>query len=394
MSREEPPPPFGNFQYEIYLRGLADERPLLPLSCDELEAAARERLAPESFEYVAGGAGEGRSMDANREAFARWQILPRMLGDVSQRDLSTEVCATELRAPVMLGPVGVLSIVHPDCERAVARAATEVGVPMCLSGAASTSMEDVAAELGDTGTGWYQLYWPNDPELAASMVSRAEAAGYEAIVVTLDTRMLAWRPRDLAGAYLPFLRGEGIANYTSDPVFRSRLDKPPEEDMQGAIQQWISVFPNPTLDWDDLPWLREHTSLPILVKGVLHPDDARKAVDLGLDGVVVSNHGGRQVDGSVASLGQLPLVVEEVGDEVPVLVDSGVRTGSDVLKALALGARAVLVARPWVWGLALGGRQGVEQVIKGLLADTDLTLAMCGLSSVADVGRELLVPAP
>ncbi len=393
MSTEEQTVPFGNYQYEIYLKGLANELPALPIDYDKLAAAAREKLSPEAFDYAAGGAGEGHSMDANRAAFLRWQILPRMLGDVSQRDLSTQVCNTRLPAPVVMGPVGVLSILHPDAEHAAARAAAQVEVPMCLSGASSTSMEDVAAELGSSPR-WYQLYWPNDPELAASMVSRAEEAGYEAIVVTLDTRMMPWRPRDLAGAYLPFLRGEGIANYTSDPVFRAKLDKPPEEDIQGAIQQWAMVFPHPTLDWADLPTLRDHTSLPILVKGVLHPDDARKAVDLGLDGIIVSNHGGRQIDGSATPLGQLPSVVEEVGDDVPVLVDSGVRTGSDVLKALALGAKAVLVARPWVWGLALGGQEGVEQVLKSLLADTDLTLAMTGLSSVADVDRDLLVPAP
>ena len=393
MSTDDPAVPFGNYQYEIYLSGVADERPALPIGYAELEARAREELAPEAYEYVAGGAGEGHSMRANREAFDRWQILPRMLGDVSERDLSLTVANTQLPAPVVLGPVGVLSIIHPDAELAVARAAAEVGVPMCLSTAASTSMEDVAQALGET-PGWYQLYWPSDPELAVSLVQRAEAAGYEAIVVTLDTRMLAWRPRDLTGAYLPFLRGEGIANYTSDPVFRSKLDVPPEEDMQAAIGQWAMVFPNPTLDWDDLPTLREHTSLPIFVKGVLHPDDARRAVDLGLDGVIVSSHGGRQVDGSVAPLGQLPAVLEEVGDEVPVLVDSGVRTGSDVLKAVALGAKAVLVARPWVWGLALGGQEGVKAVVRGLLADTDLTLAGCGKRSLAEVDRELLVPAP
>lgn len=390
---DEPAVPFGNYQYEIYIRGLSDELPEIPIEYSELEAKSKDKLSPEAFAYVAGGAGEGHSMRFNREAFDRWHILPRMLGDVSQRDLSVTVANTHLKAPVMLGPVGVLSIVHPEGELAVARAAAEVGIPMCLSTAASNTMEDVKAELGDA-PGWYQLYWPSDPELAASLTQRAEAAGYEAIVVTLDTRMLAWRPRDLVGAYLPFLRGEGIANYLSDPVFLSKLEKPPEEDMQAAIGQWAMVFPNPTLDWDDLPTLREHTDLPIFVKGVLHPEDARRAVELGMDGVIVSSHGGRQVDGSVTPLGQLPAVVEEVADDVPVLMDSGVRTGSDVLKAVALGAKAVLVARPWVWGLALGGQEGVQAVLRGLLADLDLTLAGCGQSRIEDVGSDLLVPAP
>ncbi|MGZ4269532.1 MAG: alpha-hydroxy-acid oxidizing protein [Solirubrobacteraceae bacterium] len=381
--------PYGNHQFEIYLRGLGGERPALPTTYAGLEARARETLAPEAFAYVAGGAGEGHTMDANRAAFARHALVPRMLGDVSTRDLSQTVLDTTMRAPVMLGPVGVLSILHAEAERAVARAAAEVGIPMCLSTAASTSMEDVAAELGDSPR-WYQLYWPNDPELAASLVRRAEAAGYEAIVVTLDTRMMPWRPQDIAGAYLPFLLGEGIANYTSDPVFRSKLPADADDPTLAAVQQWAMVFPNPALDWDELPRLRDHTSLPILVKGVLHPHDARRAVELGVDGIVVSNHGGRQVDGSIAALDALPGIVGAVPDEVPVLVDSGIRTGSDVVKALALGASAVLVARPWVWGLALGGQAGVEQVLKGLLADLDLTLAMCGVSSIADVGPELL----
>jgi lactate 2-monooxygenase len=375
---------YSEFQNEIYAGG---EAPPFPVRWRELEAAATEAMTPEAADYVAGGAGGEETMRANREAFDRRALVPRMLGDVSTRNLATTVLGTEMRAPVMVSPVGVLSILHADAERAVARAAAEVGIPMCLSTAASSTMEDIASDLGDTPR-WYQLYWPNDPELAASMVQRAEAAGYEAIVVTLDTRMMPWRPQDIAGAYLPFLLGEGIANYTSDPVFRSRMDPEAEDEKLAAVQRWAMVFPNPTLSWDDLPRLREHTSLPILVKGVLHPDDARRAVDLGLDGVVVSNHGGRQVDGSIAALDALGPVADAV--DVPVLFDSGVRTGSDVVKALALGASAVLVARPWVWGLALAGQAGVEQVLKGLLADLDLTLAMCGVADVADVGPQLL----
>jgi lactate 2-monooxygenase len=381
--------PYGNHQFEIYLRGLGGEKPELPTTYAGLEARAREQLSPEAFAYVAGGAGEGHTMRANREAFGRHALVPRMLRDVSTRDLSTTVLGTQMRAPVMLSPVGVLSILHEDAERAVARAAAEVGLPLCLSTAASTSLEDVAGELGDSPR-WFQLYWPNDPELAASLVQRAEAAGYEAIVVTLDTRMMPWRPQDIAGAYLPFLLGEGIANYTSDPVFQSKLPADAEDPKLAGVQQWAMVFPNPALTWDELPRLREHTSLPIVVKGVLHPDDARRAAELGVDGILVSNHGGRQVDGSIAALDALAPVVDAVPEDLPVLLDSGIRTGSDVVKALALGARAVLVARPWVWGLALGGQAGVEQVLKGLLADLDLTLAMCGVRSVADIGPELL----
>jgi isopentenyl diphosphate isomerase/L-lactate dehydrogenase-like FMN-dependent dehydrogenase len=384
--------PLSVYQFEIYGRGLGGERPLLPTTYEGLRARAEAELSDAAYGYVAGGAGEERTMRDNRAAFDRHRLLPRMLGEVAQRDLKTTVCNTTLNAPIALGPVGVLSIVHPDGELAVARAAEEIGITHCLSNAASTTMEAVA-EATPTAPRWFQLYPPNDPELRRSLVARAEAAGNEAIVVTLDTLTMPWRPRDIRTAYLPFLLGEGIANYTADPVFRSKLEKSPEEDPQAAVGLWAMTFPNPGMSWDDLAALRSETSLPLIVKGVLHPDDARRAIDLGIDGVIVSNHGGRQVDGSVAALDQLPAVVAAVPDGTPVLVDSGVRTGSDVLKALALGARAVLVARPWVWGLALEGQAGVTQVVKSLLADFDLSLAMCGVASVADVNEDVLVPA-
>lgn len=391
MSTPELPPSL--YQFEIYGKGLGGEKPLLPTSYDGLVERARAELADAAFGYVAGGAGDERTMRDNRAAFDRVRLVPRMLGEVATRDLTTTVLGTTLKAPVLLGPVGVLSIVHPDGELAVAQAAEATGVAHVLSNAASSTIEAVA-EATPTAPRWFQLYPPNDPEVRRSLVARAEAAGNEAIVVTLDTLTMPWRPRDLQNAYLPFLLGDGIANYTSDPAFRAKLERTPEDDPQAAIGLWAATFPNPAMSWDDLAALRSETSLPLLVKGVLHPDDARRAVELGIDGIVVSNHGGRQVDGSVAALDQLPAVVAAVPDTVPVLVDSGVRTGSDVLKALALGARAVLVARPWVWGLALEGRAGVEQVVRSLLADLDLSLAMCGLASVADVGPETVVPAP
>jgi lactate 2-monooxygenase len=385
----DPAVPFGNYQFEIYLAGLSGKLPGLPTSYASLEESAREKLSDESFGYVAGGAGEEITVRANRAAFDRWRIVPRMLVDVSERDLRTSVLGVDMPAPVMLAPVGVMSIVHDEAELAVARAARELGLPMVLSNAASTAMEDVAAELGDAPR-WFQLYWPTDNDLAASFVSRAKDAGYSAIVVTLDTRMLAWRPRDLARAYLPFLKGQGVANYLEDPVFRAALDKSPEDDLQAAIGHWATLFANPGLSWDDLAFLQAHTDLPIVLKGVLHPDDARKAVDAGVDGLIVSNHGGRQVDGAVAALEALPDVVDAVPDDFPVLFDSGIRTGADVLKALALGARAVLVGRPYVWGLGLGGEDGVKQVLRSLLADFDLTLALSGYTNPSDVGQQAL----
>ena len=385
----DPAVPFGNYQFEIYLAGLSGKLPDLPTSYASLEESAREKLSDESFGYVAGGAGEEITVRANRAAFDRWRIVPRMLVDVSERDLRTSVLGVDMPAPVMLAPVGVMSIVHDEAELAVARAARELGLPMVLSNAASTAMEDVASELGDAPR-WFQLYWPTDNDLAASFVSRAKDAGYSAIVVTLDTRMLAWRPRDLARAYLPFLKGQGVANYLKDPVFRAALDKSPEDDLQAAIGHWATLFANPGLSWDDLAFLQAHTDLPIVLKGVLHPDDARKAVDAGVDGLIVSNHGGRQVDGAVGALEALPDVVDAVPDDFPVLFDSGIRTGADVLKALALGARAVLVGRPYVWGLALGGEDGVKQVLRSLLADFDLTLALSGYTKPSDVGQQAL----
>jgi isopentenyl diphosphate isomerase/L-lactate dehydrogenase-like FMN-dependent dehydrogenase len=371
---------YGNFQFEIYGRGLAGETPGLPLSADALEDLARERLDPPAFGYVAGGAGAERTMRANREAFERWKIVPRMLRDVAARDLRTTLLGTELPAPLLLAPIGVQSIVHPEAELATGRAAAAQSVPFILSTAASHSIEQVADAVGEASR-WYQLYWPKDRELASSFVSRAAQAGYSAVVVTLDTWMLGWRPRDLQNAYLPFLKGEGVANYFSDPVFRAALEKPPEEDLGAAIGHWAYQFSNPSVTWADLEWLREQTELPIVLKGILHADDARRALESGVDGLLVSNHGGRQVDGAIGALDALPAVRDAVGDELAILFDSGIRTGSDVLKALALGADAVCLGRPYVWGLGLDGQAGVEQVLRCLLAELDLTLALSGYTS-------------
>jgi isopentenyl diphosphate isomerase/L-lactate dehydrogenase-like FMN-dependent dehydrogenase len=374
----------------VYLGGLQGQRPEIPVSPDELERRAQERLSPEAFGYVAGGAGGEETVRSNREAFGRWRIVPRMLRDVGERELSVDLFGERLPVPVLLAPVGVLSIVHPEAEVAVARAAAKLGLPMVLSTAASKSLEEVAGALG-ASPHWYQLYWGKDPELVASMLERADRAGYGALVVTLDTNILGWRERDVQYAYLPFLLGEGLGNYLSDPVFRAGLAQPPEQDPQGAILHWVQVFSNPTLTWDDLRFARERWKKPILLKGILHADDAAKALDAGMDGVIVSNHGGRQVDGAVAALEALPTVVERVGGRVPVLFDSGIRRGADAFKALALGARAVLLGRPYVYGLALGGAQGVEEVALNFLADFDLTLALSGYRSVRELSAATLL---
>jgi isopentenyl diphosphate isomerase/L-lactate dehydrogenase-like FMN-dependent dehydrogenase len=332
-------------------------------------------------------------MAANREAFSRWRIVPRMLRGVTERDLSTTVLGTPMAAPVLTAPIGVLGLVHEEADLAVTRAAAALGLASVLSTASSTTLEDVAAAAPDAPR-WFQLYWPRDPELAESLVRRADAAGYRAIVVTVDTWSLGWRPRDLALAHLPFLQRKGIANYLSDPVFQARLGAPPEESeqsMQQTIGVWMELFGNPALSWSDLSRLRAWTALPVLVKGICHPDDARAALDHGVDGLVVSNHGGRQVDGSRAALDCLPGVVAAVDGRAPVLLDSGVRCGADVLIALALGAQAVLLGRPWVYGLGLAGQRGVEHALRVILADLDLTLALAGYASPAEIGAHSVV---
>jgi isopentenyl diphosphate isomerase/L-lactate dehydrogenase-like FMN-dependent dehydrogenase len=372
---------------EIYLNGLQGQKPFQPLAPEELEEKARAVLPAPAYVYVAGGAGGEDTVRANRDAFRRWRIVPRFLRDVSRRDLGIELLGRRLPAPVLLAPIGVQGMLHPDAELAVARAARSLGVPMVLSTVSSTPLEAVAQTLGGS-PGWFQLYWPRDPALAASLVGRAERAGFEALVVTLDTYLLGWRERDLQLAWLPFAHGQGIANYLTDPVFRAAL---PEADAGAAVRHFLTVVSNAALTWNDLAWLRKQTRLPILLKGLLHPDDARRAVQHGVAGVIVSNHGGRQVDGAVASLDALPAVADAVGNQTTVLFDGGIRRGADVFKALALGARAVLLGRPYCWGLAVGGEQGVREVLRNLLADMELTMGLAGCATCADVSRDALV---
>ena len=397
MSDAPPPDPqplYGDFYREIYAKGVfADERPTLPIAAADLEARCRDGLDERATAYIFGGAGSEDTMRANLEAFRRVRVVPRVLRDISHRDLSTTVLGSELPAPIGLAPIGVQVLVHEEGEAASAKAAGAHGVPFVTSTAAGKPMEEIAEANGDGSPRWFQLYWPGDPELAESLVNRAEASGYTAIVLTVDNAFPGWKPRDLEQAYLPFLEGIGIAQYLSDPVFLAGLDQTPEENIGAAVGHFLGVFSNAKLTWDDLDWLRSKTDLPIVLKGILHPGDAREARDRGVDGVVVSNHGGRQIDGAIAALDALPGVVGEAGDEMTVMLDSGVRGGADAFKALALGADLVLIGRPYLWALALEGEQGVHTLLRSILAELDLTMALAGATTVEEIGADLITNA-
>lgn len=376
-------------QTAIYMGGLQGVRPPVPTRYDRLEEAARAVMAPEAFAYVAGGAGMERSMAANRAAFDAWRIAPHMLGGAGVRDLSVDLFGRKTPHPLMTAPIGVLELCHPEADVGLARAAAGVGAPMIVSSQASRPMEEIADALAGAPW-WFQLYWGRSDELAKSFVQRAERAGATAIVITLDTTILGWRPQDLDLAFLPFLHAKGIAQYTSDPVFRAMLSEPPEQNPLAAAVMFTQVFSDPALDWARVRQIKGWTSLPVLLKGIVRADDAAKAIQEGFDGVIVSNHGGRQVDGAVGALDALQEVTNGVDGRAPVLFDSGVRTGADAFKALALGATAVCVGRPYAYGLALAGEAGCAAVLRNLVAELDLTMALSGCETVKQIGPRLL----
>jgi lactate 2-monooxygenase len=375
-----------NYQDEIYLNGISGAKPVLPARLTALEDLARERMTPESFAYIAGAAGSEDTVRENAEAFRRWRIVPRMLTDVSAPSYASTVLGTELAVPMLLGPIGVLTLAHAEGEVAVARAAAAAGVPMTLSTASSVAMEEVAAANGD-GQRWYQLYWPKNRDVAASLLSRAKAAGFSVLVLTLDTRLLGWRPRDLDNGFLPFLRGIGVQNYFSDPAFQAGVVGKSEDQW---IMHWISMFGDPSLTWGDLPFLRENWDGPIVLKGIQSVADAQRAVDAGMDGLVVSNHGGRQVDGGIGALDALPAIATAVGARTTVLFDSGIRGGADIIKAVALGASAVLIGRPYAYALGLAGEAGVRHVLRALRNEFELTMRLGGFASLSDLTPDVL----
>jgi lactate 2-monooxygenase len=378
-------------QFEIYQLGLAGKKLSVPVSLAQLEKKAAEVLSAPAYDYVAGGASGERTMRANLAAFERWNIVPRMLRDVSERDLSVELLGHTLPVPVLLGPVGVQGIIHPEADLASGRAAAALGVPFVLSTLSSRSIEDVAQAMGNAPR-WFQLYWGKDHELTGSMLRRAKRSGYSALVVTLDTAMLGWRERDLQHPYLPFLLGQGLANYFSDPVFRSRLTETPENDPAAAIRMWATLFSNTALTWSDLDWLRQQTRLPILLKGILHPEDARRALDSGVDGIIVSNHGGRNLDTIIPPIEALPDIAQQAGGRVPLLMDGGIRRGTDALKALLRGASAVLIGRPYLYALAIAGADGVARCLSLLIEELRLAMGLVGATSLRDLNRDVEWP--
>jgi lactate 2-monooxygenase len=377
-------PHYGDYQNAIYNAGLSGVIPKLPVDYATLEQRASAAMPPSVLGYVQGGCGDEFTQNNNVDAFRHWGMTPRMMVDCSKRDLSIDLFGMRLPSPIFMAPVGVIGICTQDGhgDLAAARASAETGVPLMASTLSNDPLESVAGALGET-PGFFQLYTPKDKALAESLVRRAEAAGYKGIVVTLDTWVTGWRPRDLNVANFPQLRGAVLMNYFSDPVFRAMLARPPEEDGAAAVRQWAGVF-GKVLTWDDMAWLRSLTTLPLILKGICHPDDARRAIDAGADAIYCSNHGGRQANGGIAAIDMLPDVVAAAGD-VPVLFDSGIRSGSDVVKAIALGARAVGVGRPYAYGLALDGAAGAAHVLRCLLAEADLLMAVNGWPTIADV---------
>lgn len=412
-----------DWQSQIYINGFAGIRPKVNFDLAALEESARKVISPEAFAYIVGGAGVESTVRANREAFEKYKIVPRMLRNVGERDTSITLFGNELPSPFLLSPVGVLEMVHRDADVAVAKAAAELGVPYIFSNQASKPMEECAAAMGNSPH-WFQLYWSKSNDLVASLVQRAEKCGCSAIAVTLDTTLLGWRTRDLELAYLPFMEGKGIAQYTSDPVFLKMLEEQDDgtvkrkitfQSLLGligmvkkypgggffqklrsgkpvkAVQKFVTTYSNPCTTWDDLKFLRQHTKLPILLKGILHPDDARKAMDVGMDGIIVSNHGGRQVDGSISSIEALPKIAEVINGKIPVLIDSGIRGGADAFKAIALGAKAVCIGRPYVYGLSIAGQQGVYEVLRNFMTDFELTMGLTGCKNIGEITKETLL---
>ncbi|KAB7708273.1 alpha-hydroxy-acid oxidizing protein [Bacillus aerolatus] len=364
-----------------------DEEIDFPISFEEWEEKAAGMMFEGGYGYASSSAGREETARRNVEAFAKWATVPRTLSDVSEADMSITLFGRTYPRPFLLAPIGVQKLAHIEGELASAKAAAAMNIPFVLSTVASHSIEEVAAAAPD-GSNWFQLYWSSNEEISFSMVERAEKAGYEAIVVTVDTVMPGFREVDIRNQFSPIAKGFGKANYISDPVFMKSLTSQDEESIVAAV---LKNMLTPSLHWKHIAKLKEKTNLPILLKGILHPEDALTALEYGVDGIIVSNHGGRQLDGVIASIDALPSIAEAVQKRVPILLDSGIRRGIDAVKAFALGADAVLIGRPFLYGLAANGQQGVEKVFERFFHETETTLALSGIANLSQIGRLKMV---
>lgn len=373
---------------DLLLQNIKAEKPF-PIAFSDLEKAAQEHLEEGPFGYIQSGAGNEQTLRNNRAAFEKYSITPRFLRDVSKLDTSISLFGKTFPTPLLFAPVGMNGMEHPDGEPAVARAAEKLSIPYIQSTVSTFSMEDVA-KAAPNSTRLFQLYWSKNEDISYSMVERAEKAGFSAIVLTIDTVMLGWRTEDVRNQFSPLKLGFAKGNYMQDPVFTEAL---PDDSFESYVSSVIDNVYHPHMTWEHVAELKMRTTLPIYLKGILHPDDAQLALEYGIDGIIVSNHGGRQLDGVIGSLDALPAIVEVVAGRVPVILDSGVYSGIDVLKALALGANAVAIGRPFVYGLALAGQAGVEQVMQNIYEEFKVSLALAGAASIAEARKLQLVKA-
>lgn len=360
-----------------------------PICYKDLEADAKKKMSIGAFGYIQSGAGGEETLGKNTSSFSKLSLVPRFLNDVSTVDTSITLFGRTYPQPFLFAPVGMLKLAHEDAELAASKAAAKYGIPYIQSTVSSNSIEAIKKETGDSPK-WFQLYWSNHKDVSYNMVKRAEAAGYEAIVLTVDTVMMGWREEDMRNQFSPLKLGLGKSNYETDEVFLASLSDHADETI---IQGILDNIHHPSLDWNDVVELKKRTSLPILLKGILHPDDALLAIEHGIDGIIVSNHGGRQQDGVISSIDALPAIVDIVKGKIPVLFDSGIRRGSDVIKALVLGANAVCIGRPYVYGLAADGQSGVERVITSFIQETQVSMALTGVSNTGDLRNVTIVKA-
>ncbi|MGQ4556828.1 alpha-hydroxy-acid oxidizing protein [Halobellus sp. GM3] len=360
-------------------REIRTQGAVVPFEFSVLESTALESLPAEACAFVAGGAGSGKTKAANEEAFDDWGIRPRVFRDVADRTLECEIFGISLPAPVVLAPIGQQSMYDDQGELASVRAAGSLDVPFTLSTPSSYSIEAVADASPDVPT-FFQLYWTADWDVTESLLNRAERAGYSAIVLTVDFQVSRWMPEVIRQPEGEAKQAEfRFANLESDPVAA------PGRDEEHTVGRDRSVT------WEDLVFLKERTELPIIVKGICHPDDAKRALEYGADGIVVSNHGGRQIDGAVSAVSALPSIVDVVDGDIPILFDSGIRSGGDIFKALALGADAVFLGRPYIYGLTLAGERGVYEVLHNVIAELDSVLGLAGYDDIRDLDTTSLV---